>query len=90
MAASAASTASSATTRRSSPPSASPTTPPARRPSGPARRAHLTVADAPSLRFVLNWETDANDVDFHIHDGKGKEAFFLHRQLDSGGELFDD
>ena len=25
---------------------------------------------APSLRFVLNWETDANDVDFHIDDAK--------------------
>ncbi|MBK7826856.1 AgmX/PglI C-terminal domain-containing protein [Nannocystis sp.] len=53
-------------------------------------RLHITVADAPSLRFVLNWETDANDVDFHIVDGKGQEAFFSHRQLDSGGELFDD
>src|SRR5262249_40439466 len=25
----------------------------------------------PSLRFVLVWETDANDVDFHIYDGEG-------------------
>ena len=30
----------------------------------------------PSLRFVLVWETDANDVDFHIHDGKGGHAFY--------------
>ena len=50
----------------------------------------ITIATAPSLRFVLNWETDANDVDFHIIDGKGKEAFYAARQLPSGGELYDD
>jgi len=46
---------------------------------------------APSLRFVLNWETDANDVDFHIHDGKGGHAYYSQRQLPSGGgELYAD
>src|SRR4029077_17446654 len=29
---------------------------------------HGVVEDKPSIRFVLNWETDANDVDFHILD----------------------
>ena len=33
-------------------------------------------ARTPTLRFVLNWETDANDVDFHIYDSKGGHAFF--------------
>jgi tetratricopeptide (TPR) repeat protein len=44
----------------------------------------------PSLRFVLNWETDANDVDFHIHDGKGGHAYYSQRELPSGGELYAD
>jgi tetratricopeptide (TPR) repeat protein len=49
-----------------------------------------TVEAEPSIRFVLNWETDANDVDFHIHDGKGGHAFYGSRQLPSGGELYAD
>jgi tetratricopeptide (TPR) repeat protein len=46
--------------------------------------------NGPSLRFVLNWETDANDVDFHIHDGKGGHAYYSQMQLESGGELYAD
>jgi hypothetical protein len=45
---------------------------------------------APSLRFVLVWETDANDVDFHIRDGKGGHAYYASKQLPSGGELYAD
>jgi hypothetical protein len=45
---------------------------------------------AGSLRFVLSWETDANDVDFHIHDGRGGHAFYSSRALPSGGELYAD
>lgn len=48
------------------------------------------VEDKPSLRFVLNWETDANDVDFHIYDAKNNHAFFSNKQLASGGELYAD
>jgi len=48
------------------------------------------VEDQPSLRFVLNWETDANDVDFHITDAKGGHAFYSQRTLASGGELYAD
>ncbi len=44
----------------------------------------------PSLRFVLNWETDANDVDFHIYDSKGGHAYYSSKQLPSGGELYAD
>jgi tetratricopeptide (TPR) repeat protein len=46
--------------------------------------------DAPSLRFVLNWETDANDVDFHIHDKNGGHAYYSSQELPSGGELYED
>ena len=44
----------------------------------------------PSLRFVLNWETDANDVDFHIYDAKGGHAYFRQKELPSGGSLYAD
>jgi tetratricopeptide (TPR) repeat protein len=53
-------------------------------------RAGGQVEDAPSLRFVLNWETDANDVDFHIHDGKGGHASYSAMHLPSGGDLYAD
>ena len=52
--------------------------------------AGVTPDAAPSLRFVLTWETDANDVDFHIYDGKGGHAYYSSRQLPSGGSLYAD
>lgn len=54
------------------------------------QRAQAVVPSEPSLRFVLNWETDANDVDFHIHDGQGGHAYYRSRVLPSGGELYAD
>jgi tetratricopeptide (TPR) repeat protein len=48
------------------------------------------LADEPSLRFILTWETDANDVDFHIRDEKGGHAFYSSPKLPSGGELYGD
>jgi hypothetical protein len=52
---------------------------------------HGAVRDrAPSLRFVLNWETDANDVDFHIYDGRGGHAYYAAPRLASGGALYAD
>ena len=44
----------------------------------------------PSLRFVLHWETDANDVDFHIADSKGGHAYYSSKELPSGGQLYED
>ncbi len=44
----------------------------------------------PSLRFVLVWETDANDVDFHIYDGEGNHAFYSRLALPTGGRLYAD
>jgi hypothetical protein len=49
-----------------------------------------TREDTPSLRFVLSWETDANDVDFHIHDAQGGHAFYEQPELESGGRLYAD
>ena len=48
------------------------------------------IDDAESIRFVMSWETDSNDVDFHIHDGKGGHAYFSNKTLDSGGSLYAD
>jgi len=57
---------------------------------GKLREAGGTEESGPSLRFVLNWETDANDVDFHIHDGKGGHAYYGSKHLESGGDLYAD
>jgi len=45
---------------------------------------------ARSVRFVLSWETDANDVDFHIQDSRGGHAYYSSPTLPSGGELYAD
>lgn len=52
--------------------------------------AGATPEDQPSLRFVLLWETDANDVDFHITDGEGNRAWYQNKHLATGGELYAD
>ena len=54
------------------------------------KKAGGVVAKGPSLRFVLWWETDSNDVDFHIRDGKGNHAFYSQPALATGGELYAD
>ncbi|HZJ71322.1 MAG TPA: hypothetical protein VFF36_10370 [Planctomycetota bacterium] len=50
----------------------------------------LTRSTQASTRFVLSWETDANDVDFHIRDAHGNHAYYEAKQLASGGELYAD
>ncbi|MFO0550094.1 MAG: VIT domain-containing protein [Polyangiaceae bacterium] len=51
----------------------------------------LSQADATldpgGIRFVLVWETDANDVDLHVSDAAGEHAYYAHPRLASGGEL---
>jgi TonB family protein len=53
-------------------------------------KQHAKVSTEASTRFVMSWETDANDVDFHVHDGKGGHAYFGSPALDSGGKLYAD
>ena len=57
---------------------------------GRVTKAGARLATQPTLRFVLYWETDANDVDFHITDAKGGHAYYSQKQLASGGELYED
>jgi len=65
----------------------------------PARRAEIEralarrgtrIATRPSTRFIMYWETDANDVDFHIQDARGGHAYYSKKRLPSGGELYAD
>jgi hypothetical protein len=44
----------------------------------------------PQLRFVLMWETDANDVDFHIYDKRQNHAVYSQPNLRTGGSLYAD
>jgi hypothetical protein len=53
-------------------------------------KRNLTLPNGPSTRFILYWETDANDVDFHIQDARGGHAFYGSKALPSGGELYAD
>ncbi len=47
-------------------------------------------ATKPSTRFVMTWETDANDVDLHIWDAAGNHASYQNKDLASGGRLYAD
>jgi Vault protein inter-alpha-trypsin domain len=53
-------------------------------------RHGATIHHGRTLRFILYWETDDNDVDFHIRDARGNHAFYKHMQLASGGALYAD
>jgi hypothetical protein len=53
-------------------------------------KRHLRLARKRSTRFVMYWETDANDVDFHIRDSRGGHAYYSDTELDSGGQLYAD
>ena len=54
------------------------------------KKHHVSLPTRASTRFIMYWETDANDVDFHIQDAHGGHAFYGNRQLPSGGELYAD
>jgi len=36
------------------------------------------------------WETDANDVDFHIYDNQRHHAYYRQKSLATGGTLYAD
>ena len=54
------------------------------------KKRGLSIATGSSTRFIMYWETDANDVDFHIQDAVGGHAWYSNKQLPSGGELYAD
>lgn len=53
-------------------------------------KRNLELATKSSTRFILYWETDGNDVDFHIQDARGGHAFYSSPDLPSGGSLYAD
>jgi tetratricopeptide (TPR) repeat protein len=57
---------------------------------GELAKRNASLPNGPSTRFILYWETDANDVDFHIQDARGGHAFYSRPRLASGGELYAD
>ena len=44
----------------------------------------------PSIRFILSWETDGNDVDLHTRDRLGNHAWYRNLGMRSGGALLED
>jgi tetratricopeptide (TPR) repeat protein len=50
----------------------------------------VELESEPSLRFVLTWETGANDVDLHVRDVLGSHAYYENRGLRTGGALYYD
>lgn len=55
-----------------------------------AQAAGAVPPTGASTRFVLSWETDANDVDLHIRDARGGHAYYSSKSLASGGALIAD
>ncbi|HEV7555603.1 MAG TPA: VIT domain-containing protein [Kofleriaceae bacterium] len=53
-------------------------------------KRNTKLATEPSTRFIMYWETDANDVDFHIRDAHGGHAWYSSKHLPSGGDLYAD
>jgi tetratricopeptide (TPR) repeat protein len=48
------------------------------------------LATTPSIRFILSWETDGNDVDLHTRDRVGNHAWYRSLPMRSGGTLLED
>jgi Flp pilus assembly protein TadD len=55
-----------------------------------AREHDVDLERRDALRVTLAWETDANDVDLHVVDPAGEEAFYGHRDTKSGLTLYED
>jgi Vault protein inter-alpha-trypsin domain/von Willebrand factor type A domain len=49
-----------------------------------------TIATTPSIRFILSWETDGNDVDLHTRDRFGNHSWYGDLGMRSGGTLLED
>jgi len=61
----------------------------------PSARAEIAkrgkpVTTEPSIRFILSWDTDGNDVDLHTRDRFGHHSWYAALQMDSGGMLLED
>ena len=50
----------------------------------------LEPAYGPTVRLLLTWETDTNDVDLHLVDRRGQHAYYQQRALPDRGTLLSD
>ena len=42
------------------------------------------------LRIVLSWDADETDIDLHVLEPNGEEAYYAHRRTQSGGFVSED
>ncbi len=64
--------------------------PDAEKPSVPAMDA-VFRRDLPlDLRITLSWDTDETDVDLHVLEPDGEEAYYGHRRTSTGGFVSED
>ena len=49
--------------------------------------ARFLAALPVDIRVVLNWDTDASDMDLHVVDPRGEECFYGHNRTALGGRL---
>ena len=42
------------------------------------------------IRIVLSWDADETDIDLHVLEPDGEEAFYGHRRTDAGGFVSED
>ena len=42
------------------------------------------------IRIVLSWDADETDIDLHVLEPEGEEAFYAHRRTDAGGFVSED
>lgn len=54
------------------------------------RKFKLNTSIKPQMRFLLTWETDANDVDLHVYDKDYYHSYYSSKNLKSGGRLYAD
>ena len=53
-------------------------------------REGLALVSEPTTRFVVTWESDANDMDLIVRDAHGNEAWYSQATLPTGGKLLAD
>ena len=62
----------------------------AAKPSAPAMDAAFRRDLPLDLRIVLSWDTDETDVDLHVLEPDGEEAYYGHRRTSTGGFVSED
>ena len=59
-------------------------------PAAPAMDAAFRRDLPLDLRIMMSWDTDETDVDIHVLEPDGEEAFYKHRRTSTGGFVSED